>query len=124
MKNNNGFTLIELLTVIAIMGILASIAVPSFQRSVVRAKEASLRNSLFVMRDVIDQYYADHGQYPPSLEALTEKRYIREIPMDPMTGSTDTWILIPPEGEEIFGIYDIRSGSNKVSLYGTPYNEW
>lgn len=123
-RENKGFTLIEMLTVIAIIGILASIATPSFMRSITRAKEASLRNSLFVLRDVIDQYYADHGDYPPSLEALKQKRYIRKIPKDPFTGSRDTWILIPPEGENLTGVYDVHSGSHKVSLYGTPYNEW
>jgi general secretion pathway protein G len=123
-SNAKGFTLIEMLTVIAIIGILASIAVPSFQRSIVRAREASLRNTLFVMRDVIDQYYADHGHYPPSLEAVTQKKYIRTIPMDPITGSADTWILIPAEEEGLTGIYDIHSGSYKISLNGVPYNEW
>jgi general secretion pathway protein G len=122
--NNKGFTLIEMMTVIAIMGILASIATPSFMRSILRSKEASLENTLFVVRDVIDQYYADHGNYPESLEALKEKKYVREIPMDPITGSRETWILIPPEGEGFTGIYDIHSGSKKISLYGTPYNEW
>lgn len=124
LRNQKGFTIIEMLTVIAIIGILASIAAPSFQRSVIRAKEASLRNSLFVLRDVIDQYYADHGEYPDTLETLTEKKYIRTVPSDPFTRSSDTWILIPPDGEELTGIYDIHSGSNKISLYGTPYNEW
>jgi general secretion pathway protein G len=122
--NNKGYTLIEMLTVIAIMGILASIAVPSFQRSIVRSREATLRNSLFVLRDVIDQYYGDFGEYPESLEILVEKRYIRAIPMDPITGSSDTWILIAPEGDEITGIYDVHSGSDKISLYSGPYNEW
>jgi len=124
MNNTKGYTLIEMLTVIAIMGILATIAVPSFQRSIVRSKEASLRNSLFVLRDVIDQYYGDFGEYPDSMEILVEKRYIREIPIDPLTGSADTWILIPPEGEETTGIYDVHSGSDKISLYSGPYNEW
>ncbi|MDA3915449.1 MAG: prepilin-type N-terminal cleavage/methylation domain-containing protein [Deltaproteobacteria bacterium] len=124
MNNNRGFTIIEMMTVIAIIGILATIAAPSFQRSVIRAKEASLRNSLFVLRDVLDQYYADHGDYPESLEVLTQKKYIRNVPEDPFTRSEETWIFIPPEGEGLSGIYDIHSGSNKISLYGTPYNEW
>jgi general secretion pathway protein G len=119
-----GFTLMELMTVIAIIGILATIAVPSFQKSIIRAREANLSNSLFVLRDVIDQYYADHGTYPPTLASLVEKNYIRAIPMDPITGSTDTWILIPPQGEGASGIYDVHSGSDRISLYGTPYNEW
>lgn len=124
MNSNKGFTIIEMMTVIAIIGILASIAAPSFQRSIIRAKEASLRNSLFIMRDVIDQYFADHGDYPPDLEALVEKKYIRAVPLDPFTKRADTWILIPPEGEGLSGVYDIHSGSYKISLYGTPYNEW
>jgi len=73
---------------------------------------------------VIDQYYADHGDYPQTLEDLVSKRYIRAVPMDPFTGKTDTWILTAPEGDGVSGIFDIHSGSNKVSLYGTPYNEW
>ena len=124
MNNNKGFTIIEMMTVIAVIGILTTIAAPSFQRSVIRAKEASLRNSLFVLRDVLDQYYADHGDYPESLEVLTQTKYIRKVPKDPFTRSEETWILIPPEGEGLSGIYDIHSGSNKISLYGTPYNEW
>ncbi len=122
--NNKGFTLIEMLTVIAIMGILASIATPSFMRSILRSREASLENTLFVLRDVIDKYYADHGNYPDSLETLKEKKYIREIPKDPITASSNTWIIIEPEGEELTGVYDIHSGSKKISLSGTPYNEW
>lgn len=122
-KNNRGFTILEMMTVIAIIGILASIAAPSFQRSVIRAKEASLRNSLFVFRDVLDQYYTDHGNYPESLELLTQKKYIRAVPKDPFTRSNKTWILIPSE-EGISGIYDIHSGSDRISLYGIPYNEW
>jgi general secretion pathway protein G len=124
MNNHKGFTIIEMMTVIAIIGILATIATPSFLRSITRAREASLRNSLFVLRDVIDQYYADNGDYPETLEALIEKKYIRTVPMDPFTGSTETWILIPPEGEGLSGIYDVHSGSDKISLYGMPYNEW
>jgi len=124
MKNNKGFTIIEMMTVIAIIGILATIAAPSFQRSIIRAKEASLRNSLFVLRDVLDQYYADHGNYPESLEVLTQKKYIRSVPKDPFTRSDETWVLIAPDGEGLSGVYDIHSGSDKISLYGTPYNEW
>ena len=123
-KSEFGFTIIELLTVIAIIGILAAIATPSYKRSIIRSKEASLRNSLFVMRDVIDQHYADHGKYPASLETLVEKKYIRSVPEDPFTRSTQTWILIPPDGANLSGVYDVHSGSKKISLTGTPYNEW
>jgi len=125
-KDQKGFTLIELLIVIIIIGILTSIAQPNFLKSRIRAQETSLRRSLFVMRDVIDQYYADHGKYPDNLEVFAEEKYIRAVPIDPFTKSASTWIIIPPEGdeEEGRGVYDVHSGSDYVGLNGIPYNEW
>ncbi len=123
-QNQKGFTLIEMMIVLAIMSILATIATPNMQRYIVRAREASLRETLFVTRDVIDQHYSDQGKYPDSLEQLVERKYIRSIPVDPITGSSSTWVVIPPEGEVVGGVYDIHSGSDRVSLDGEPYNEW
>ena len=124
-RGQGGFTLIEMMIVISLIGILATIAMPNFQKSVIRAREASLRRTLFIMRDVIDQYYADHGRYPDSLDNLKDEKYIRDVPKDPFTLSASTWILIPPEGNDAEGgVYDIHSGTNLVSLEGTPYNEW
>ena len=120
----NGYTLIELMVVLTIIGILATLAQPNFQRTIIRAKEASLRQSLFVLRDVIDQYYADHGKYPETLEDLVEERYIRSVPEDPFTRSTSSWIIIPPEGGARGGVYDVHSGSDLVGLNNEPYNEW
>jgi general secretion pathway protein G len=124
MKDRRGYTLIEMMIVISIISILATMALPSFQKQLVRAKETNLRRSLFIMRDTIDQYFADHGRYPDSLQDLETGKYVRQIPMDPLTGSSDTWITIPPEGFAEGNIYDVHSGSNKISLDGTPYNEW
>ena len=124
LKNQHGYTLIEMMIVISIIAILATIAQPSYMRYRMRAKETSLKRTLFVMRDVIDQYYADHGKYPDSLEALADEKYIRAVPEDPITASADTWILIPPESGEEGGVFDIHSGSPLVSLDGQPYNEW
>ena len=118
-----GYTLIELMIVLTIIGILVSMAQPNLQKAVIRAKETSLRRSLFVMRDMIDQYYADHGKYPESLETLVQEHYIRAIPEDPFTKSSSTWIIVPPEQEE-GGVYDVHSGSDLVGLNGIPYNEW
>jgi len=123
-RNQKGFTLIEMMIVLAIMSILATIATPNMQRYIVRAREASLRETLFVFRDVIDQHYSDQGKYPGSLQELVKMKYIRSIPIDPITGSSSTWIVTPPEGEEKGGVYDVHSGSDRVSLDGEPYNEW
>ncbi len=132
-----GFTLLELIVVVTIIGILATIALPALKNVPTRAQEGVLLTDLMTFRDVIDQYYADHGNYPPSLEALVEEGYLRRIPIDPVTKSADTWVPIfeefddesvpaetdlPEDGQP--GISDVRSGSDRLSLDGTPYSEW
>jgi general secretion pathway protein G len=130
-----GFTLLELIIVIAIIGILATIAMPKLLHTPDKAKEAVLRTDLRTFRDVIDQYYADKGKYPASLEALVEDGYMRAIPIDPMTKSADTWVAqyeepkldeAPPEsdGEAEPGIMDVHSGSEFTGSDGRPYSEW
>jgi general secretion pathway protein G len=119
---SDGFTLIELMIVVSIIGILATLAVPSYQSSVVKAKEAALRQDLSTLRDVLDQHKADQGKYPMSLAALVSAGYLRGMPKDPFTGSTTTWqeISDPAEG----GVVDVFSGAEFVGTNGTPYNRW
>lgn len=119
-----GFTIIELLIVITIIGILLTIAQPTYKTSVKRAKETVLKENLFAMRSAIDQYYADNGTYPGSLEDLVQKGYLRSIPRDPITNSNTTWVIISPPNPEESGVYDVKSGSNEISLSGTPYSDW
>jgi general secretion pathway protein G len=119
---DGGFTLIELMIVVAIIGILATIAIPSYQTSLVRARETVLRQDLFTLRDLLDHHRADRGKYPPSLDSLIEAGYLRALPKDPFTNSSSTWqeIFEPTEG----GIFDVFSGSDLVGTNGTPYNKW
>ena len=121
-RGQHGFTLLELMIVVSIIGILATLAVPTYQSSVVKAREAALRQDLSTFRDVLDQHKADQGKYPPSLSALVGAGYLRGIPKDPFTGATTTWqeISDPVEG----GVVDIFSGAEFVGTNGTPYNRW
>ena len=124
MRRHAGFTLIELLVVLAILATLLTIAVPRYFGSLEASKEAALRQSLAVMREALDQHYGDTGSYPASLDALVASRYLRSVPVDPITGQADTWqTLAPPPG--ISGqVGDIRSGAPGHGRDGSPYAQW
>jgi len=127
-SSQSGFTLMELLIVMAIMGILLTIAQPSLRQSIVRAREAVLKENLFSLREAIDQYYADYGKYPDQLADLTStqdpaKSYMRSLPKDPFTNAADWITVAPAEGSE-GGIFDVHSASPLVATDGTAYNTW
>jgi general secretion pathway protein G len=120
--NTKGFTLIELMIVVSIVGILATLAAPSYQSSLIKARETVLRHDLFTLRELLDQHRADQGKYPPSLDGLITVGYLRALPKDPFTNSPNSWqqIMEPTEG----GIFDVYSGSDIVGTNGIPYNQW
>ncbi len=132
-----GFTLLEMIIVVALIGIIAGMIVPNLIDRPKRAKEAVLRSNLMSIRDTLDQYYGDKGHYPDSLEQLVDAGYYRAVPIDPITGSSETWQLVyeevdpdqpPAETDESEsggpGIIDVHSGSEEISLDGQPYAEW
>jgi general secretion pathway protein G len=127
--DRRGFSLIELMIVMTVISIIVSIAVPLYQRSIVRAKESVLKNNLFTIRTVIDEYTYDKQKAPQSLRDLVEAGYLRQVPVDPFTGSSETWQIIMEDAmtsanQTEPGIFDVRSGSDKRALDGTPYAEW
>ena len=120
-----GFTLIELLVVLAIIGTLLMLAVPRYFSSVDRSKEAVLKENLFQMRDAIGKYYGDKGKYPESVETLATEKYLRKVPLDPITESAATWIAVPPQDTtKGGGVYDVKSGAQGKASDGTEYAEW
>ena len=124
-----GFTMVELMVVMAIIVILISLAVPMYQKSILRTKESVLKNNLFTMRSVIDEYTYDKQKAPQSLDDLVKEGYLRQVPIDPITGSNSTWKLdmedaLRSVAQTDPGIFDVKSGSDKTSLEGTPYADW
>ena len=128
-NRRGGFTLIELLIVMSIITILVSLAIPMYQRSIMRSKEAVLHSNLMTIRQVIDEYTYDKQKAPQSLQDLVQEGYLREVPKDPMTDSNSTWRIVMEDSVQSVdqtepGIYDVHSGSDKTSLEGTPYSDW
>lgn len=121
-RSDTGYTLLELMIVVTIAAILATLAEPMWQDSITKAREASLKQTLFNLRDVLEQYRADRGKYPEAMAEVVTAGYLRQIPSDPFTRSTTTWQEIPSESEG--GIFDVHSGSPFVATDGTPYNQW
>ncbi|MBZ5610657.1 MAG: type II secretion system GspH family protein [Acidobacteriia bacterium] len=124
-----GFTFVELMIVMAIIAVLLSVAIPIYSRSITRSKESVLKNNLFTLRTVIDEYTYDKQKAPQTLQDLVSDGYLRTVPVDPMTGSADSWKIIQEDATNTVnqtqpGIFDVRSGSDKISLEGTPYSDW
>lgn len=124
-RANKGFTLIELLVVMSVIATLLTIAVPRYFQHLDRAREAALRESLAVMRDALDKYRGDTGRYPDTLEELVTKRYLRKVPPDPITESSETWVLVPPPDEPgSRKVWDVHSGAEGHGLNGSDYSTW
>ena len=123
-RSHAGFTFIELLVVMVIIAILLSVVAPRYFNSIDKAKEAVLRQDLGILRDAIDQFYSDTGNYPLSLEELVKRNYLRSVPIDPLTESAETWVEIQPSNEGEEGVYDIRTGFTGKAKDGTYYEEW
>ncbi len=128
-RTQRGWTIIEILIVMTIISVLVSIAVPLYQRSITRAKESVLKSNLFTLRTMIDEYTFDKKKAPQSLDDLVTEGYLRQVPIDPITGSNQTWIVITEDALTAVdqtepGIFDVRSGAEGEGLDGTAYGEW
>jgi general secretion pathway protein G len=120
----SGFTLIELLVVLAIIATLLTLAVPRYYSSLDKSKEAVLKENLYQLRDAIGKYYADRGKYPESLQALATDKYLRSVPLDPVTDSATTWIVVAPEDPQKGGVFDVKSGAQGKAIDGSEFSTW
>jgi len=128
-KDDRGFTMLELMVVMTLIVVLATMGMTQYKTSQIYAKEAVLKEDLFRLRDAIDQYYADKGTYPSTLDSLVSDGYLRKVPDDPITKSNSTWQTVPAEPDPSNptvepGVYDVKSGSDATALDGTKYAEW
>jgi general secretion pathway protein G len=128
-RSSSGFTMIELLVVVSVIVILATMAMSQHKTTVIRTREAVLSEDLYRVRDAIDQYYADKGEYPQALDSLVSDGYMRTLPKDPFTDSSDTWQTVPSDPDPnnptaAPGIYNLHSGSDATALNGSKYSDW
>lgn len=122
--HTKGFTLVELLVVMAIIALLLTLAMPRYFNHLESSRETILKQDLAVMRDAIDKFHGDRGRYPDSLDELVSARYLRSLPVDPLTERADTWQTLTPPGDEPGTVYDIKSGAPGAARDGTPYASW
>ncbi|QKY11968.1 type II secretion system protein [Janthinobacterium lividum] len=122
--SSRGFTLIELLVVMALIGMLLSLSVPRYFGNVDKAKESVLRQNLAQTRDAIDKYFGDNGRYPDSLDEIVARRYLRKLPVDPITDRSDSWVIVAPEKKDMGAVFDVRSGAAGRARDGSEYASW
>jgi general secretion pathway protein G len=120
-SKRTGFTLIELLVVLAIVALLLTLAMPRYFQNIDSSKEAILRDNLRITRDTIDKFYGDTGRYPKSLDEMVERKYLRALPLDPITDSSTTWVIVPPDDTDKGNVYSIKSGAPGNTKDGKPY---
>ena len=123
-SHTKGFTLVELLVVMAIIALLLTLAMPRYFNHLENSRETILKQDLAVMRDAVDKYHGDRGRYPDSLDELVGARYLRTLPVDPITERADTWQVVAPTGDEAGAVYDIRSGAPGNARDGSAYADW
>ncbi|MDO8448388.1 MAG: type II secretion system protein [Rhodoferax sp.] len=123
-RKKSGFTLIELLVVLAVIATLLTMAMPRYFSSLEKSREAVLQQNLALLRDTLDKYYGDKGKYPAALDELVSTKYLRSMPVDPITDSNATWVGIPPPQPEMGGVYDVKSGAQGIARDGTEYQNW